>query len=77
MASSLSACHFHAPGSQSGPDHCPLCIALHPALPTTAAVAQIETQEAPEYLVPTPISSNYQRIWAFHLSNRPPPAQQA
>ncbi len=73
MAASVEACHFHAPGSQSGPDHCPLCIALHPALPTTATVARMVTLEAPEFLAPQPLRQ-YHRIWVFDLSSRPPPA---
>ncbi|HUZ05626.1 MAG TPA: hypothetical protein VMU62_09725 [Acidobacteriaceae bacterium] len=76
MTASLQACHFHAPGSQSGPDHCPICIALHPALPAATHVAPMASQAAPESITPSPLSQ-YHRIWAFHLSSRPPPAPQA
>ncbi|NYF79185.1 DUF2946 family protein [Granulicella arctica] len=54
------------------PDHCPLCMALHAAMPATA-------QSAPEpvLLVQTLNSpaADARRIvpWHFHLAIRPPP----
>jgi len=74
MAASLQVCHFHAPGNQGGPDHCQICIAIHPALPTTAQAVCVITHAAPEYLVPSTLS-RYYRIWALHLPSRAPPVE--
>lgn len=76
LAASVQACHFHAPGTQSGPDHCPICIALHPAMPTASHAAQTVTQAVAASIVPTPLH-RYHRLWSFDLSIRPPPAPAA
>lgn len=72
MAASLQVCHFHAPGNPGGPEHCPICIALHSALPATVYTVSTIAQATPELVAP-PTLCQYQRIWAFRLSCRPPP----
>lgn len=60
------------PGSQANPDHCPLCVAMHAAMPATLQV------------VPEPVllihvldstAADAERIfrWRFQLASRPPP----
>jgi hypothetical protein len=81
IASTAEVCHTH-PGASlvtkgSGqnvpaPDHCPLCVAMHSALPTTAGVSigpALHTQPVALRVVAT------QRVqqWSFELFSRPPP----
>ena len=73
LAATTQACHFHAPGSQSGPDHCPICIALHPAMPAASHAMQTVTQAVSESVQATPLH-RYHHVWSFDLSIRPPPA---
>ena len=59
--------------SRYRPDHCPLCVAMHSALPATA-------NEAPEPLLQVQAvlfhAVELQRLqrWSFDLFSRPPPA---
>ena len=76
LTASVQACHFHAPGTQSGPDHCAICIALHPAMPAATHAAQTVTQAVAAPMVPAPLH-RYHRLWSFDLSIRPPPAHTA
>ena len=85
VASTAQVCHSHsdlAPlqkdsrQNSSTPDHCPLCVAMHSAMPA-------EEHQAPEPVLQVqPISSAtapMQRVgqWSFDLLSRPPPAASA
>jgi hypothetical protein len=76
LAASTQACHFHAPGTQSGPDHCPICIALHPAMPAASHAVQTITRAISESIAAAPLH-RYHHVWSFDLSIRPPPALSA
>ena len=60
-------------GPDSSPDHCPLCVAMHSAMPT-------ELQSAPEPVLHMQrldsVAADAERIfrWRFQLASRPPPA---
>jgi hypothetical protein len=85
VMSTVQACHVHAQSSSArqntpgnGPasdDHCPLCVAMHSALPV------------PLHVIPEPmlhfqaldsVAADAQRIfrWRFEMASRPPPADQ-
>lgn len=80
VMSTVQACHTHdlvpqAAGSHQGipgPDHCPLCVAMHSALPATL-------QSAPEPVLHVQeldsVAADAERIfrWRFELACRPPP----
>lgn len=76
MAGVHQVTHFHAPGAQDGQGQCPVCTVLHSALPAVATGFSVSMQAAPEAVV-LPTLQQYQRFWAYHLSSRPPPRQQA
>ncbi|WP_263415406.1 hypothetical protein [Terriglobus albidus] len=81
VASTVELCHTH-PDSvqqtrdqrQSGPtDHCPLCVAMHSALPTSLHVTpepvmQVGTVQGPA------IDTRRRLLWAHGLASRPPPS---
>lgn len=80
VASTVEVCHSHpdpvkqSKGQQSAPtDHCPLCVAMHSALPATLHVAP-----EPVMMVGTvagaAIDTRRRLLWAHGLSSRPPPA---
>ncbi|WP_263381859.1 hypothetical protein [Granulicella arctica] len=69
----LSTSHSSAPVPDTGPDHCPLCVAMHSALPATL-------QNTPEPVLLIHVldstAADAERIfrWRFQLASRPPPA---
>ena len=79
VASTVQVCHVHgelSPASsdsrQTVPDHCPLCVAMHSALPATAytdpePVLQVQA------LLPTTVSFERVQRWRYELFSRPPP----
>ncbi len=83
VMSTVQACHTHAlptpagshssvPAPETGPDHCPLCVALHAAMPAT-----LQDVPEPVLLLRTLDSSatDAERLfrWRFQLASRPPP----
>ncbi len=92
LMSTVQVCHTHdllpsqadshsgQPGGQphpdSAPDHCPLCVAMHSALP-------VDIQAAPESIASIQaldsVAADAQRLfrWRFQLASRPPPEQTA
>ena len=82
VMSTVQACHTHAEFSSmkqnrgNGPapdDHCPLCVAMHSALPVPLHVApepmlHIQALDS--------VAANAERIfrWRFEMASRPPPA---
>jgi hypothetical protein len=85
MMSMVLACHTHANFSalkQNSPhnspatdDHCPLCVAMHSALPvslhiTPEPMLRIQALDS--------VATDAQRIfrWRFEMASRPPPANQ-
>lgn len=85
VMSTVQVCHTHAEFSSlkqnsrdSGPvtdDHCPLCVAMHSALPVALHVAaepmlQIQALDS--------VAADAERIfrWRFEMASRPPPADQ-
>ncbi len=82
VMSTVLACHTHAEFSAlkqnrqhnipTPDDHCPLCVAMHSALPvslhvTPEPILQIQTLDS--------VAANAQRIfrWRFEMASRPPP----
>jgi len=80
VMSTVQVCHTHdlltrtkdSQQSQQGPDHCPLCVAMHSAMPATL-------QAAPEPVLHVQAldsaAAETQRIfqWRFAQASRPPP----
>lgn len=81
VMSTVQVCHVHTfagarQGSQQGDpgseDHCPLCVAMHSALPT-------DIQVAPEPMLMVraleSVAADAERIfrWRFEMASRPPP----
>ncbi len=58
---------------QTVPDHCPLCVAMHSALPATANTAPEPVRQVQAVLRTTVEVQRVQR-WHFELFSRPPPA---
>ena len=86
VASTEQACHIHAEiaakssGSQDSrdsrqtvPDHCPLCVAMHSALPATAHTAPEPVLQIQAVLLQAVQTQRNQR-WSYELFSRPPPA---
>jgi hypothetical protein len=83
IMSTVQVCHMHELVPQplgshqslpdSGPDHCPLCVAMHSAMPTT-----LQSAPEPVILMHTldSVAADSERIfkWRFQLASRPPPA---
>jgi hypothetical protein len=82
IASTAEVCHTH-PGISStskdsrqnapGPDHCPLCVAMHTALPATWHTAPdpvLQTQP----MAPRAVAVQRVQQWSYELFSRPPPA---
>jgi hypothetical protein len=83
VMSTVQVCHTHKllpqpVGSQqsvpdSGPDHCPLCVAMHSAMPST-----LQSAPEPVLLIQTldSVAADAERVfrWRFQLASRPPPA---
>ncbi|MGO4210182.1 hypothetical protein AB4Y89_08715 [Terriglobus sp. 2YAB30_2] len=81
VASTVELCHTHPDlvkqsrdQRQSAPtDHCPLCVAMHSALPSSLhvapeAVEQVGTVQGPA------IDTRRRLLWAHGLASRPPPS---
>ncbi len=81
IASTAQVCHVHADISSAtkdshptapGPDHCPLCVAMHSALPATANTAREPVLQIQIVLFKAVELERLQR-WSFDLFSRPPP----
>ena len=79
VMSTVQVCHTHTlstasshQGTNTAPDHCPLCVAMHSALPATL-------QAAPEPVLHMQAldsaAADAERLfrWRFQLASRPPP----
>ncbi len=80
VASTVELCHTHPDavkplqkqGQTAPTDHCPLCVAMHSALPTALQVApepvmMVGTVQGPA------IDTRRRLLWAHGLASRPPP----
>ena len=85
VASTVQVCHVHGElASTSGnsrdsrdsrqtvPDHCPLCAAMHSALPTTAHTDTEPVLQVQTVLLQAVQVARVQR-WSYELFSRPPP----
>ena len=81
IVSTAQVCHTHADFSSTtkdsrqnspGPDHCPLCVAMHSALPATASTAPQPVLEVDAVLYAA-VEMQYFQRWSFELFSRPPP----
>jgi hypothetical protein len=89
VASSVQAVHIHgqwlpesaakaaAPADASqlpgGEEHCPLCIAMHSALPVSASVAPVRMVPVGHRLMQV-VDHAPDAAWHFALFSRPPPS---
>jgi hypothetical protein len=87
VASTAEVCHTHpgtiassrnsgqnVPGSNvPGPDHCPLCVAMHTALPATASASFEPVLQAQPVAVKLAADA-WALQWSYELFSRPPPA---
>jgi hypothetical protein len=87
IASTAEVCHTHpgvvtasknssqnAPGQNvPGPDHCPLCVAMHTAMPTTASASFEPVLQAQAVAVKL-AAEEWALQWSYELFSRPPPA---
>jgi len=70
-----NALHATVPADASqgqGEEHCPLCVAMHSALPVTMVVAPAPLLEAVQALC-TRVLIAPQKLWSFAMFSRPPP----
>lgn len=81
VASTAQACHMHVGDSSaakdsrqnsSTPDHCPLCVAMHSAMPAATQTAH-DTAEVAEHLTVPATVERLGTIRVFDLQTRPPP----
>jgi hypothetical protein len=82
VVGTAEVCHVHgefAPigkdsrdSRQSLPDHCPLCVAMHSALPATAHTAPEPVLQVQAVLLKAIEVQRAQR-WHYELFSRPPP----
>jgi hypothetical protein len=81
VASTAQVCHSHMEVARSSkdsrntvpaPDHCPLCVAMHSALPTSANTAPEPVIEIQMVLFKA-VELQRLRSWSFDLFSRPPP----
>jgi hypothetical protein len=82
IASTAEVCHTH-PGAITSskdsrqnvpsPDHCPLCVAMHTAMPTTTTAASEPVLEA-QPLALKLVAEEWALQWSYDLFSRPPPA---
>jgi hypothetical protein len=64
----------NVPGSNvPGPDHCPLCVAMHTALPTTATASFEPVLQAQPVALKL-AAEVWALQWSYELFSRPPPA---
>ncbi len=61
-----------APQQKDAESLCPLCIAMHSALPVAAQIAVVPVALAHEVHAALP-ASQYLSLWRFELFGRPPP----
>jgi hypothetical protein len=89
VASSVQAVHIHgkwlpdtaakaaAPADASqlpgGEEHCPLCIAMHSALPVSASAGPVQTALVQLHQVQA-VDHAPDAAWHFALFSRPPPS---
>jgi hypothetical protein len=81
VMTTVQVCHTHdltqqQTGSHQGvptPDHCPLCVAMHSALPATLQTAP-EPVLHMQALDSTAADAERLFRWRFQLASRPPPA---
>jgi len=70
-----NAAHASLPADASqgqGEEHCPLCVAMHSALPVTLAVVPVPLREI-RLLLSARILVAPQKLWSFAMFGRPPP----
>jgi len=70
-----NAAHASLPADASqgqGEEHCPLCVAMHSALPVTLAVVPVPLLEV-QHLFSTRVLVAPQKLWSFAMFSRPPP----
>jgi hypothetical protein len=70
-----NAVHASIPADASqgqGEEHCPLCVAMHTALPITMQVVPEPVREVVPGLT-THVLVAPQRLWSFAMFSRPPP----
>ncbi len=81
VASTAEVCHTHSETTSTskdsrqnvpGPDHCPLCVAMHSALPATANTVPEPVLQVQMVLFKAVELQRLQR-WSFELFSRPPP----
>lgn len=84
IMSTVQVCHTHdllpgqadshgsLPHQDAAPDHCPLCVAMHSALPVDV---QVTSEPIAHTQVLDSVAANAQRLfrWRFQLASRPPP----
>ena len=82
VASTAQVCHSHTEMARSSqdsrksapvPDHCPLCVAMHSALPVSGNTAPEPVLQIQMVLFKAVELKRLQR-WSFDLFSRPPPA---
>jgi hypothetical protein len=70
-----NALHATVPADASqgqGEEHCPLCVAMHSALPVTMVAVPAPLQEVLQLLsARVPVAP--QKLWSFAMFSRPPP----
>ena len=57
-----------------GEEHCPLCVAMHSALPVTRVVVPVSLREVRLRLSPRALIA-HQRLLSFAMFSRPPPVE--
>jgi hypothetical protein len=82
VMSTAQVCHTHSelsllkgPSQQNSPasdDHCPLCVAMHSALPVSLHIAPVPMLQMQAL---DSVAADAERIfrWRFELASRPPP----
>jgi hypothetical protein len=82
IASTAEVCHSHPDLSSASknsqrnapaPDHCPLCVAMHTALPATAQTSPDPVLQV-QMIVPRTVALQRALRWSYELFSRPPPA---
>ena len=88
VASTAQVCHMHGALGQPGkdsqnsrdsrdskqavPDNCPLCVAMHSALPATAHTAPEPVRQV-QLVLPGTVQMQHMQRWSYELFSRPPP----
>jgi hypothetical protein len=57
---------------QAVPDNCPLCVAMHSALPATAHTAPEPVRQV-QLVLPGTVQMQHMQRWSYELFSRPPP----